>query len=115
MDPLGIGCARLRKTEPDSRALVNGDRASRGALATEAIQPMYSRKAVHADSNNAHPPSPNPGAAAALAFDDLVALLQQPLALAILALLLLLDVGTLFTGHFRSPALISRPCTRSGL
>jgi hypothetical protein len=34
-----------------------------------------------------------------LAFDDLVALLQQALALAILALLLLLDVGAFFVGH----------------
>jgi hypothetical protein len=37
--------------------------------------------------------------AATLAFDHLVALLQQPLALAILALLFLLDVGAFFIGH----------------
>jgi hypothetical protein len=37
--------------------------------------------------------------AAALAFYDLVTLLQQALALAILALLLLLDVGAFFVGH----------------
>jgi hypothetical protein len=37
--------------------------------------------------------------AAALAFYDLVALLEQALALAILALLLLLDVGAFFVGH----------------
>jgi hypothetical protein len=43
--------------------------------------------------------SAQPGPAASLAFDDLVALLQQPLALAILALLLLLDVGTFLAGH----------------
>ena len=47
---------------------------------------------------------PQPGPAAALAFDDLVALLQQALALAILALLLLLDVGTFFVGHDVLPA-----------
>jgi hypothetical protein len=43
--------------------------------------------------------SPQPGPAAALAFYDLVALLQQALALTILALLLFLDVGAFFTGH----------------
>jgi hypothetical protein len=39
------------------------------------------------------------GAAAALAFYDLVALLQQPVALAILAFLLFLDVGTFLACH----------------
>jgi hypothetical protein len=39
------------------------------------------------------------GPAAALAFDHLVALLQQALALAILALLLFLDIGTFVIGH----------------
>jgi hypothetical protein len=43
--------------------------------------------------------STHPGAAAALAFDDLVALLEQALALAILALLLFLDVGTFLACH----------------
>jgi hypothetical protein len=43
--------------------------------------------------------SPKPGPAAALAFDDLVALFEQALAFAILALRLLLDVGTSFIGH----------------
>jgi hypothetical protein len=38
-------------------------------------------------------------AAAALAFDHLVALLQQPLALAIFAFLLFLDVGAFLAGH----------------
>jgi hypothetical protein len=42
---------------------------------------------------------------AALAFYDLVALLQQALALAILALLLLLDVGAFFVGHEELQAL----------
>jgi hypothetical protein len=43
--------------------------------------------------------SPQPGPAAALAFYDLVALLEQALAFAILALLLLLDVGAFLIGH----------------
>ena len=42
---------------------------------------------------------PHTRPAAALALYDLVALLQQALALAILALLLLLDVGALIIGH----------------
>ena len=46
--------------------------------------------------------------AAALALDHLVALLQQALALAILAFLLLLDVGAFFVGHDILPATISR-------
>ena len=41
---------------------------------------------------------------AALALHHLVALLQQALALAILALLLLLDVGAFFIGHASLPA-----------
>jgi hypothetical protein len=45
--------------------------------------------------------SPQPGAAAALAFDDFVALFQETLAFAILALLLFLDVGTFVIGHDR--------------
>jgi hypothetical protein len=43
------------------------------------------------------------GAFAALAFHHLVALLQQALALAILALLLLFDVGAFFVGHAQAP------------
>jgi hypothetical protein len=43
--------------------------------------------------------------AAALAFYDLVALLEQALALAIFALLLLLDVGAFFVGHEELQAL----------
>src|ERR1700732_5179031 len=50
-----------------------------------------------------------PRSAAALAFYHLVALLQQALALAILALLLLLDVGAFFIGHDLLPAMIQ--CT----
>jgi hypothetical protein len=41
----------------------------------------------------------NSRSAAALAFYHLVALLHQALALAILALLLILDVGAFFIGH----------------
>jgi hypothetical protein len=44
-------------------------------------------------------PSPQPGAAATLAFYHLVALLQETLAFAVLALLFLLDVGTFVIGH----------------
>jgi len=43
--------------------------------------------------------SPQPRPAAALAFHHLVALLEQALAFAILALLLLLDVGAFFISH----------------
>jgi hypothetical protein len=52
--------------------------------------------------------SAHPGAAAALAFDHPVALLQKALAFAILAFLLLLDVGTLFIGHGILQAMNSR-------
>jgi hypothetical protein len=58
---------------------------------------VYNRSHYHALSSIsclAHP-----GPATALAFYDFVALLQQPLALTILALLLLLDVGAFFVGH----------------
>ena len=48
--------------------------------------------------------SPQPGPAAALAFHHLVALLEQALAFAILALLFLLDVGTFFIGYDNLPA-----------
>jgi hypothetical protein len=51
---------------------------------------------------------PKPRPAAALAFDDLVALLQKALALAILALLLLLDVGTFVIGHDSLQSMNSR-------
>jgi hypothetical protein len=54
-------------------------------------------------------PSPKPGAAAALAFHHLVALLEQALAFAVLAFRLLLDVGASFIGHDILPAVIS--CT----
>jgi hypothetical protein len=54
------------------------------------------------------PASPYTGPLAALAFYDLVALLQQALALAILAFLLLLDVGAFFIGHDNLPARVAR-------
>jgi hypothetical protein len=49
------------------------------------------------------------GPLAALAFHYPVALFQEALALAILALLLLLDVRALFIGHLLLPANNSRP------
>jgi hypothetical protein len=51
--------------------------------------------------------SPHAGPLAALALDHPVALLQQALALAILAFLLLLDVGALFIGHDNLPASVA--------
>jgi hypothetical protein len=50
------------------------------------------------------PASPYAGPLATLALDHPVALLQQALALAILAFLLLLDVGAFFIGHGSLPA-----------
>jgi hypothetical protein len=47
--------------------------------------------------------SPHAGPLAALAFDDFVALLQETLALAILAFLLLLDVRAFLIGHDDPP------------
>jgi hypothetical protein len=47
--------------------------------------------------------SPQPGALAALALHHLIALLDQALALAILAFLLLLDVGAFLIGHAIAP------------
>jgi hypothetical protein len=62
-------------------------------------------KAGHDDRDD-KPVSPHPRALAALAFDDVVALLDQALAFAILALLLLLDVRALFIVHaiYSSPS-----------
>jgi hypothetical protein len=54
------------------------------------------------------PASPHTGPLAALALDHPVALLQQALALAILAFLLLLDVGAFFIGHDNLPASVAR-------
>ena len=49
-------------------------------------------------------PLPQSRPATTLAFYDLVALFEQALAFTILALLLLLDVGTFFIGHDLLPA-----------
>jgi hypothetical protein len=54
------------------------------------------------------PASPYARSLAALALDDLIALLQQALALAILAFLLLLDVGAFFISHDNLPASAAR-------
>src|ERR1700676_3482256 len=55
--------------------------------------------------------SPQPRPAAALALYNFVTLLEQPLTLAILALLLLLDVRAFFIGHDVLPAVFA--CTRT--
>jgi hypothetical protein len=52
--------------------------------------------------------SPHPRPATPLTFHHLVALLQQALAFAILALLLLLDVGPFFIGHQFLQTVMSR-------
>jgi hypothetical protein len=54
------------------------------------------------------PASPHAGPLAALALDHPVGLLQQALALAVLAFLLLLDVGAFFIGHDNLPAGVAR-------
>src|SRR5665213_1389336 len=76
----------LAKTQADSGALVNGQDRDKDHGKDRCKISLKSR------------------ALAALAFDDLVALLQQALALAILAFLLLFAVGTFFTGHVILPA-----------
>src|SRR5471030_1196031 len=102
MDPSGI-TRNLRtvrraspssKIEADSRAIVNGPRSV--------------QKRALPDASTSRAISAQPRPAAALAFDNLVALLQQALALAILALLLLLDVGTFFIGHHDLQTMLSR-------
>jgi hypothetical protein len=70
-DPASV--ALFPKIQPDSGALVNGQ-----------------------DSRQR---SPQPGTLAALAFHDLIALFQQPFALAVLARLLFLGVGAFYIGH----------------
>jgi hypothetical protein len=66
-------------------------------LVAESLAPAQIRR---------RPASPHTGPLAALALDHPVALLQQALALAILAFLLLLDVGASFIGHAILPAMI---------
>jgi hypothetical protein len=77
--------------------------------ATAGHDGIQSRSFVSNTSRSYPMPSPHPGPTAALAFHHLVALLEQALAFAILALRLLLDVGASFIGHDSLPAVIS--CT----
>jgi hypothetical protein len=69
------------------------------SLVSESLAPAQIRRG---------PASPYARPLATLALDDLVALLQQALALAILAFLLLLDVGAFFIGHDNLPASVAR-------
>jgi hypothetical protein len=69
------------------------------SLVAESLAPAQIRRG---------PASPHARPLATLALDDPVALLQQALALAILAFLLLLDVGALFIGHDNLPASVAR-------
>jgi hypothetical protein len=81
------------------------------SLVAESLAPASARRVIHSDRGPrvaaAGRHSPHAGPLAALAFYDLVALLQQALALAILAFLLLLDVGALFIGHANLPASVA--------
>src|SRR5712672_1495685 len=120
MDPFGITRNADRwlaspsvKIEADSRAIVNGPRSVQKRvrysgmrhLASTAVGRSMPRRVSKAVSKTA---SAQPRPAAALAFDHFVALLQQALALAILALLLLLDVGAFFIGHHDLQTMLSR-------
>jgi hypothetical protein len=69
------------------------------SLVAESLAPAQIRRG---------PTSPDARPLAALAFDHPVALLQQALALAIFAFLLLLDVGAFFIGHDNLPASVAR-------
>jgi hypothetical protein len=69
------------------------------SLVAESLAPAQIRRG---------PALPYACALATLALDDLVALLQQALALAILAFLLLLDVGAFFISHDNLPASVAR-------
>jgi len=69
------------------------------SLVAESLAPARIRRG---------PASPYPRPLAALALDDLIALLQQALALAVLAFLLLLDVGAFFISHDSLPASVAR-------
>jgi hypothetical protein len=68
-------------------------------LVAESLAPAQIRRG---------PASPHTGPLAALALHHPVALLQQALALTILAFLLLLDVGAFFIGHDNLPASVAR-------
>jgi hypothetical protein len=63
------------------------------------IKPDYASLFIAVAHASQPPALAKPCPAAALAFYHFVALLQQALALAILALLFLLDVGAFFIGH----------------
>jgi hypothetical protein len=120
MDPFGITrksadrslASPSVKIEADSRAIVNGPRsvqkhasfrdAPLGVDNSGAIDGKAVSKAVFKAV------SAQPRPAAALALDHFVALLQQALALAVLALLLLLDVGAFFIGHNDLQTMLSR-------
>src|SRR5229473_5402936 len=116
MDPFGITQSADRslaspsaKIEADSRAIVNGPRSVQQRVrysgmrhsALTTVARRFQRQVSKAASAQ-------PGPAAALAFDHFVALLQQALALAVLALLLLLDVGTFFIGHLELQTMLSQ-------
>src|SRR4051794_3992050 len=80
------GCDRADASRPAAADTINARRV------TMAFPDRIGLRSAHAS------------ALAPLAFDDIVALFYQTLALAILALLLLLDVGTFFIGHDVLPA-----------
>src|SRR3979490_2841320 len=72
------------------------------------IKPDYASLFIAVAHASQPPALAKPCPAAALAFYHFVALLQQALALAILALLLLLDVGAFFIGHHDLQTMLSR-------
>jgi hypothetical protein len=84
MDPLEINDEKGLLRKPGSGLQIKPDYSSLFIAVAQASQP---------------PPLAKSCPAAALAFYHLVALLQQALALAILALLFFLDVGAFFIGH----------------
>ncbi|WKA31788.1 hypothetical protein [Bradyrhizobium roseum] len=79
-------------------AFSNNRRSQLGATIAESLPPAQIRG----------PASAHTGPLAALALDHPVALLQQALALAVLAFLLLFDVGAFFIGHGILPASVVR-------
>src|SRR3984893_3741787 len=87
------------KIEADSRAIVNGPRSVQKRARHSRLRHLALTTVVRRCQGGLKAVSAQPRPAAALAFDHFVALLQQALALAILALLLLLDVGAFFIGH----------------
>jgi hypothetical protein len=77
-------------------------------IAESLVAESLVAKSLAPAQNRRGPASPYARPLAALALDDLIALLQQALALAILAFLLLLDVGAFFIGHDNLPASVAR-------